>query len=589
MITYFKEIIEIAYEIISSPLDLAYKNLAITNCKNKLKIKPQENFGEAYNGLTGVDKEKGVVYTPIDISIYIIKNTIFAEDIIKNPFVKICDPSCGCGNLLIPCLNYLKEMFQLNLKKINENNNLQIKKTEIMSHIIKHNIYGFDIDEFAIKILSIDLFIESEGIVTNNLFECDFLKSKLSIKMDIFIGNPPYVGHKSIGKEYAIFLKQNYKNIYGDKGDLSYCFFQASLNRLHTEGKLSFITSRYFIEAPSGVSLRKLLKDTCSIYKIVDFYGIRPFKNIGIDPVILFITNQEKSLGGIEIIKPKFSESKFKKEFINSLILNKEENIKRFYLKKDSLCDNGWMLIDNNEKEIINKIEAKCLTTLNNICSSYQGIITGCDKAFVVNLETIKLENLELEIIKPWIKSSFISKNNVRRENTFVIYSDLINSEYSYINCLSHIEEYKAKLLMRRECKSGVRLWYNLQWGRVQKIFEGEKIIFPYKASSNKFAYDVGSYYSADVYSLVLKNGSSYTYKFLLNLLNSKLYEFYFKCLGKKLGDSLYEYYPNNLLKLCIPPFTLSKLYHEDDIYDIFELTKVEREIIENKFITRSQ
>ena len=589
MITYFKEIIDIAYEIIFSPLDLTYKNIAINNCKNKLKIKPEENFGEAYNRLTGVDKEKGVVYTPIEISSYIIRNTICLDDIIKNPFVKICDPSCGCGNLIIPCFNYLKEMFELNLLKINGNNTLQIKKSEIMSHIINNNIYGFDIDEFAIKILKIDLFIESEGTHTNNLFECDFLKDKLDIKMDIFIGNPPYVGHKSIEKEYAIFLKQNYKDIYGDKGDLSYCFFQASLNRLNTGGKLGFITSRYFIEAPSGVFLRKLLKDTCSIYKIVDFYGIRPFKNIGIDPVILFISNEEKSLCDIEIIKPKFSVGKSKKEFINSLILNKTENIKRFYVKENSLHNNGWMLIDNKEREIINKIEAKCSQTLNNICSSYQGIITGCDKAFVVNSKTIKIENLELDIIKPWIKSSFISKNNVRRENTYIIYSDLINSEYSYINCLSHIEEYKAKLLMRRECKRGVRLWYNLQWGRVQKIFEGEKIIFPYKATGNKFAYDVGSYYSADVYSLVLKNSSPYTYKFLLNILNSKLYEFYFKCLGKKLGDSLYEYYPNNLLKLCIPPFTINKLYQEDDIYDIFELTEAERIIIEDKFIINTQ
>lgn len=580
MINYFREMFGEAYEAIFSSLDINSKNNTIKDLKDKLKIKPEESFGESYQKFTGVSKETGVVYTPAQIAMYIIKNTITANEIIENPFIKICDPSCGCGNLIIPCFNYLREIFEVNLIKINKSNSLKIKKSEIMNHIINYNLYGFDIDEFVIKILSIDLFIESGGILTNNLLKGDFLKDNLDIKMDIFIGNPPYVGHKSIEKEYSTFLKQNYKSIYRDKGDLSYCFFQAALGMLNQGGKLSFITSRYFMEAPSGVGLRKILKETCSIFKIVDFYGIRPFKNIGIDPVILFISNEYKPSTDIEIIKPKFSEGKFKKEFINSLILNKAENIKRFHLKKNDLSNTGWMLIDNNEKEIINKIKAKCLTTLNHICYCYQGIITGCDKAFVVNFETINLEGLETDIMKPWIKSSYISKNNVRRENKYIIYSDLINSKESYKNCLLHIEEYKDKLLTRRECLSGVRSWYNLQWGRVQSVFEGEKIIFPYKANSNKFAYDVGSYYSADVYSLVLKEDSSYTYESLLNILNSRVYEFYFKCLGKKLGDNLYEYYPNNLLKLCIPPM-INELLNETNLYDFFEFTKEERMIIE--------
>jgi adenine-specific DNA-methyltransferase len=580
MITYFKEVINIVHETILSPLDLIYKNIAIHNCKTNLKIECEESFGEAYHRLTRGDKEKGMVYTPKEIAGYIIKNTITAKDIINNPFIKICDPACGCGNLIIPCFNYLKEIFEVNLLEINKSKNIKIKESEIMSHIINNNLYGFDIDEFAIKILVIDLFIESRGILTNNLFQSDFLKDNLEFKMDVFIGNPPYVGHKSIEKQYANFLKQNYKNIYRDKGDLSYCFFQAALMRLNKGGKLSFITSRYFIEAPSGVELRKILKDNCSIYKIVDFYGIRPFKNIGIDPVILFILNEEDSLSDIEVIKPKFTQGEFRKEFINDLILDKEESIKRFYINKDALSDTGWMLIDNKERKIISKIENKCLTTLNDICASYQGIITGCDKAFVVNSETISNENLELDIIMPWIKSSFITKNKVRRENSYIIYSDLIVSENSHVNCLSHIEKYKDKLITRRECINGVRLWYSLQWGRIQSIFEGEKIIFPYKATGNKFAYDIGSYYSADVYSLVLKEASPYTYEFLLFILNSKLYEFYFKCFGKKLGDKLYEYYPNNLLKLCIPAMHETGLYKEEELYDFFEFSEAERRII---------
>jgi adenine-specific DNA-methyltransferase len=104
--------------------------------------------------------------------------------------------------------------------------------------------------------------------------------------------------------------------------------------------------------------------------------------------------------------------------------------------------------------------------------------------------------------------------------------------------------------------------------------------VFPYKSSSNRFALDKGSFFSADIYCLLLKNESSYSYNFLLRLLNSRVYEYYFKTFAKKLGDNLYEYYPNNLMKLRIPPFT--NIEEETDAFlsKYFELTSSEMSII---------
>ena len=78
-----------------------------------------------------------------------------------------------------------------------------------------------------------------------------------------------------------------------------------------------------------------------------------------------------------------------------------------------------------------------------------------------------------------------------------------------------------------------MRKWYQLQWGRKKEIFDNYKIIFPFKASSNKFSLDFGSYFSADVYALRLKEESEFNYEFLLFILNSKIYEFYFKTFAK--------------------------------------------------------
>lgn len=117
--------------------------------------------------------------------------------------------------------------------------------------------------------------------------------------------------------------------------------------------------------------------------------------------------------------------------------------------------------------------------------------------------------------------------------------------------------------------------------GRKQDIFEKKKIVFPYKSSHNIFAVDKGSYFSADIYCLLLKENSFFSYDFLVKILNSKLYEFYYKTYSKKLGGDLYEYYPNNVMKMLVPEMEFDA---SDDahIYDFFELDDSEVKYIED-------
>lgn len=576
----FREKVRELNILLLNPIDAMFKLTAIESFKKEFKIQDNKTIGEYYYDSLKINKEKGVVYTPYPIAKYIVENTITDESIISNPFIKIIDPSCGAGNLLVPCFLHLVKIYKENLKEINKKNKLKLKEEDISNHIIKNNIYGFDIDDTAIKILQIDLFYYSNSIISDNLINEDFLLWREDNKFDVFIGNPPYVGPKFIDKDYSIILKEKFKEIYKDKSDLSYCFFKKALDTLSNRGKISFITSRYFLESSSGKELRKTLNENTSIKRIVDFYGIRPFKGIGIDPVIIFMEKCKGSFGEIEVIKPLSDKGRKNDKFYNSLFLNEGKNYNKFYIKQSTFKGDRWILRSGEIKNIIKKIESKCSIKLMDICTSHQGIITGCDKAFVVRSEIIEDENLERELLKPWIKGSFIKQNQVNRQNSFIIYSDLIEDESKYPNCIKHIEAYKEKLSSRRECLRGVRKWYQLQWGRKKDIFDNYKIIFPFKASSNKFSLDFGSYFSADVYALRLKEENEFTYEFLLFILNSKIYEFYFKTFAKKLGEDLYEYYPNNLMKLLIPSINEISTFKEEELYDHFLLTTEEIDLI---------
>ncbi|MBC2581174.1 Eco57I restriction-modification methylase domain-containing protein [Clostridium sp. DJ247] len=582
----FLEKINELYNMILLPLDQMNKEIAINHYKNMLNIDSDCSFSDQYYKLCGLNKENGVVYTPEEISKFIVKNIISSEDIINNPYLKILDPACGCGNIIIPCLKYLKDIYLSNLNLINKKNSMSLNITDIDKHILDNNLYGFDIDETALKILKIDIFYITGYLNEHNFVKKDFLIDIIDEDFDFIIGNPPYIGHKTIDKSYSKILKDKYSDIYKDKGDISYCFFKSGIKKIKEKGKLSFITSRYFLEAQSGETLRKMLTDETEIYKIVDFYGIRPFKRVGVDPVIIFLLKGNSDENSIEVIKPLETKGKNKKNFYNSLFKGTGKEYKQFYISSKDLNRSGWRLIDEKERNIVKKIEKNSLYILGNICESYQGIITGCDKAFVVDSDIIAEYGIEKDIIKPWIKSSYIYKNKIEKDDKFIIYSNLINSEHEYPIAIKYISKYKERLLNRRECKNGIRRWYELQWGRVQNIFEEEKIIFPYKSNRNRFSLDKGSYFSADVYSLILSKQTELTYSYLLFLLNSKLYEFYFKTFAKKLGEDLFEYYPNNINKLCIPIIPeYNEETNEDYLYGFFGLTKEEIEIVESSVI----
>ncbi|RXM77076.1 class I SAM-dependent DNA methyltransferase [Clostridium tetani] len=570
MINFLKDI-EDLYNVIVQPIDNIYKNTALESYRKKYNLKSNELIRDFY--ILNMGKKNGVVYTTEEISNYLVKNTIKKEDIINNPYIKIIDPSSGCGNIIFAIFDYLVNIYVKSLDEINKKNNLELSMENIKNHIVKNNLHATDIDNLALKILVLDLFYKN-NIIFSNIQNKDFLTDDIEEKFNVFIGNPPYIGHKDIGKEYFKNIKENYGEIYINKSDLSYCFFKGSFDKGKSNCKVTFITSRYFLESESGKNLRRYITNKFYIDRIVDFYGIRPFKNVGIDPCIIFLTKKDKNNiynnGKVEILKP--SRSNYKKEV----------KYRRFLKESEEFKKDRWLLIDEKELNIFKKIENKCEISLKEICNSYQGIISGCDKAFIVNREDIQNKGLEKNIIKPWIKSSHIKRSGIESKDMFLIYSNEIDDEKKYPNIIKHLYEYVDKLKNRRECRKEIRKWYELQWGRKKEIFEGEKIIFPYKSKDNIFVLDRGNYFSADVYCMFIKEDMNYDYEFLIRILNSKIYQFYFQCFGKKLGENLYEYYPNTVMEMKIPKY-FKKDFLEEELYDYFNLTKEEKEIIINE------
>ena len=212
---------------------------------------------EEFDAKKSKRKKDGVFYTPEYITKYIVDNTLGKlcsekrEELKlteltppKNPkkptkkeqmqkdnleayrtwllHLKILDPACGSGAFLNQALEFL----------INEHQSLQKDLVvmgditayyEIEKSILENNLYGVDINEDAVEIAKLSLWLRtaSKGreltkladkiLCANSLLDMPFEEGSF----DVVIGNPPYVNARNMIKEEREIISSKYPLLSG--------------------------------------------------------------------------------------------------------------------------------------------------------------------------------------------------------------------------------------------------------------------------------------------------------------------------------------------------------------------------------------
>jgi len=277
-------------------------------------------------------KKDGVFYTPEYITRYIVENTlgklceekkeslnvknVEAPKNSKKPtkeealtkenlelyknwllHVKILDPACGSGAFLNQALEYL----------IKEHKELQEKLVimgditayyDVETSILENNLYGVDINEDAVEIARLSLWLRTaqQGRALANL--SDKIKCANSLldmpfaenSFDVVIGNPPYVRADSLGNSLEFrecLVKSKYFETLSGKWDLYIPFVELSVKLAKQNGKISLIIPDAYCHADYANKSLEWTKTHRYLFQIDYFPEFLVFENVGVKSVIV--------------------------------------------------------------------------------------------------------------------------------------------------------------------------------------------------------------------------------------------------------------------------------------------------------------
>ncbi len=342
------------------------------------------------------------------------------------------------------------------------------------------------------------------------------------VGFDAIIGNPPYVAVSGIPKDQREYIFTFYKNA-SSRIDLFGLFTEFGLPLLRSNGLLTYIIPMQLLKNSAFTKIRENLITNSSIYK-VNYVGSDVFEDASNDTIILeYKKEKPKENHNIEIIISSNNGIE--------LITNEQ------FLTKQNLFAKGGFeisLSSNEELKICDKLFQCTDSLLSEHFNIYQGIVSGLNGAFIFDSEVP--ENIDKTNLKPYLLGSDFKNYSINDSSKKqILYLNKHIDIESYPNTKEWLLPYKEKLDKRREVKKGVIPWYSLQWPRDKTQFEQPKILFQKIRNQTLHkrlvgTLDTANYYLGDgVIFLTSQNRDINELKLALALLNSELYNFYFR------------------------------------------------------------
>lgn len=396
---------------------------------------------------------------------------------------------------------------------------------------------------------------------------------------DLIIGNPPYIQLQ----ENESFLANKYAGLgyyrtFKRSGDIYYLFIERAWQLLAKNGVMSLITSNKWLKNKYGNNLREFVDSCLNPEVLLDFGSNKVFENADVLTDILVATKTENLHETLAATVPTVDYKTLPKAMAEALRGAESQSFKG---------GDAWLIADPMVKRIMDKMETAGKPLIDKGYRLNRGILTGRNDVFIVSTEQRNAilgdckdeeERRRTEkLFKKILQGENIHRNKVEWGGYWLINTHnglkekkgLFGIEQEHLERI-HIEEFPAleayldshwDEIKSRSDKGDTP--YNLRNCAYLLDFDKQKIVWGNLNLSASYAW-AGEEYVVNAPANQIVPAS----KALLNLLNSRLADWYVKQLMVARNGGYYEYKPMFVGRLPVP----------DDISMLEDLTD-ERQI----------
>ncbi|MCK4546490.1 MAG: Eco57I restriction-modification methylase domain-containing protein [Candidatus Eisenbacteria sp.] len=386
---------------------------------------------------------------------------------------------------------------------------------------------------------------------------------------DAVIGNPPYIRIQTM-REWAPVEVDLYKEGYlsAAKGnyDIYVVFVERGLALLNKQGCFGMILPHKFFTAKYGGALRSMISKGQHLAEVVHFGDQQVFAGASTYTCLLFLAKT-----------PGQNCQFFRVDDLGQWRATGRATAGDVPLK--SVDESEWNFVVGKGAEIFHRL-GKAPTRLADIAEHvFQGLVTSSDPVYI--LEPLGLESrgrirvaskatgkehlLESEAVPPLCKGSLdIRRYSAGPSKRILFPYDPVATTKTGKVTLIPPSAYQKKfplaweyLLENRETLRGRERgkmkhsgWYGYVYPKSVTLFSKRKILVPSIAAGACYALDAeGKAYfvgsgggGGGGYGIILKSGCAVGYEYVLGLLNSRLVDYYLKCISSRFRGGYYAY-----------------------------------------------
>jgi hypothetical protein len=190
--------------------------------------------------------------------------------------LRLLDPACGTMNFGAALVDLLEPMYREEFERAGQPGWPAVASVADLScvgeTILRHNLYGVDIDPVALELARHTLNMRLRCDVAPNLLRADALKDRrgtfLGEAFDVVVTNPPYLSARNLPPAVARGLKTDYPSAWRD---LYACFLVRSLSLLRDGGRFGVLTMHSFMFTGGYEPLRRAMAERSTLETLAHF------------------------------------------------------------------------------------------------------------------------------------------------------------------------------------------------------------------------------------------------------------------------------------------------------------------------------